>query len=150
MFDEEGHRYGLERDEARRLRRSQSDAEHVLWTRLRAHRFLGLKFRRQHPIGPYIVHFCCIDKKLIVELDGSQHLENANYDSQRTAFLNRQGYRVIRFWNHEVLTGMEESLSGSNAFSRKPSPETLAHRARGWRTGSKRRDLQKGLATIDQ
>jgi very-short-patch-repair endonuclease len=114
--DDERHRYGLERDEARRLRRSQSNAEYLLWTQLRAHRFLGLKFRRQHPIGPYIVDFCCIDRKLIVELDGSQHLESAEYDAQRTAFLNRQRYRVIRFWNHEVLTAMEDVLERLERF----------------------------------
>ena len=107
MQDDARHRYGLERDEARRLRRSQSDAEYALWFQLRRRRFLGLKFRRQHPMGPYIVDFCCVDKKLIVEVDGSQHLENADYDAQRTTFLERDGYRVIRFWNHEALTEMD-------------------------------------------
>jgi very-short-patch-repair endonuclease len=110
IYDDAQHRYGLEHDEARRLRRSQTDPEHALWTELRAHKFPGLKFRRQHPIGPYIVDFCCIDRKLIVELDSSQHLESTEYDSQRTAFLSRQGYRVVRFWNHEVLTGIEDVL----------------------------------------
>ena len=61
-------------------------------------------------MGPYIVDFCCIDKKLMVEVDGSQHLENVDYDLQRTTFLERNGYRVIRFWNHEVLTEMEGVL----------------------------------------
>jgi len=110
MKNEERRRYGLERDEARRLRISQSDAEYVLWFHLRRRRFQGLKFRRQHPMGPYIVDFCCVDKKLIVEVDGSQHLENVDYDLQRTTFLERNGYRVIRFWNHEVLTEMEGVL----------------------------------------
>jgi very-short-patch-repair endonuclease len=110
MLDDERHRYGLERDEARRLRRSQSDAEYALWLQLRRRRFLGLKFRRQHPMGPYIVDFCCVDQKLIVELDGSQHLGSADYDAQRRMFLERNGYRVIRFWNHEVLTGMDGVL----------------------------------------
>src|SRR5579872_611501 len=110
MQDDARHRYGLERDEARRLRRSQSDAEYALWFQLRRRRFLGLKFRRQHPMGPYIVDFCCVDKKLIVEVDGSQHLENADYDAQRTTFLKRDGYRVIRFWNHEALTEMDGVL----------------------------------------
>src|SRR5579871_254067 len=107
MFDEKRNPHGLERDEARRLRRNQSDAEYALWSELRAHKFFALKFRRQHPIGRYIVDFCCIDKQLIIELDGSQHLESAAYDERRTAFLNRQGFRVVRFWNHEVLLGME-------------------------------------------
>ena len=110
MLPDERQRHGLERDEARRLRRTQTNAEHLLWTHLRARGFRGLKFRRQHPVGPYIVDFCCIDRKLIVELDGSQHLETARYDVRRTQFLNTHGYRVIRFWNHEVLTSMEYVL----------------------------------------
>ena len=110
MFDEKRNPHGLERDEARRLRRNQSDAEYALWTELRGHKFHGLKFRRQHPIGPYIVDFCCINKRLIIELDGSQHLESTEYDERRTTFLNRQGFRVVRFWNHEALLGMENVL----------------------------------------
>ncbi len=107
VLTDERQRYGLERDEARRLRRTQSNTEYVLWSHLRARKFRGLKFRRQHPLGPYIVDFCCIDRQIVIELDGSQHLENAKYDARRTEFLNAHDYRVIRFWNHEVLTGME-------------------------------------------
>ncbi len=110
MQDTERNRHGLERDEARRLRREQTDAEYTLWTQLRARKFLGLKFRRQHPIGSYIVDFCCIDKQLIIELDGSQHLDSAEYDERRTNFLAGQGFRVIRFWNHEVLLALEDVL----------------------------------------
>ena len=109
-MEPERQRHGLERDEARRLRRAQSDAEYALWTQLRAHKFLGLKFRRQHPIGPYIVDFCCIDKQCIIELDGSQHMDSVAYDEQRTTCLNRYGFRVVRFWNHEVLLGIEMVL----------------------------------------
>jgi very-short-patch-repair endonuclease len=101
MMDDERHRHGLERDEARRLRRSQSDAEYVLWSQLRAQRFLDLKFRRQHPMGPYIVDFCCVDKKLIVELDGTQHLESADYDARRPYFSSARdiassGFGIMR------------------------------------------------------
>ena len=110
MPSDERQRNGLERDEARRLRRTQSNAEYVLWTHLRARRFRGLKFRRQHPLGPYIADFCCIDRQIVIELDGSQHLGTANYDARRTEFLNAHGFRVIRFWNHEVLTAMEHVL----------------------------------------
>src|SRR5579871_5286131 len=110
MFDEKRNPHSLERDEARRLRRNQSDAEYALWTELRGHKFHGLKFRRQHPLGPYIVDFCCIDKRLIIELDGSQHLETLEYDERRTAFLHREGFRVVRFWNDEVLMAMEAVL----------------------------------------
>ena len=109
-MDTERNRHGLERDEARRLRREQSDAEYALWTQLRARKFRGLKFRRQHPIGPYIVDFCCIDKQLIIELDGSQHLDSIEYDEQRTNFLAGQGFRVIRFWNPNVLIALEDVL----------------------------------------
>jgi very-short-patch-repair endonuclease len=112
MFDDERKPHGLERDEARRLRRNQSNAEYALWGELRAHKFSGLKFRRQQPSGPYIVDFCCIDRQLIIELDGSQHLDSGEYDDRRTGFLNRHGFRVVWFWNHEVLLGMEDVLAG--------------------------------------
>jgi very-short-patch-repair endonuclease len=118
MLDDERHRYGLERDEARRLRRTQSNAEYALWTELRARKFCGLKFRRQHPMGPYIVDFCCIDRRVVIELDGSQHLDSSAYDAGRTDFLNDQGYRVIRFWNHEVLNELEGVLQKLERFLR--------------------------------
>jgi very-short-patch-repair endonuclease len=73
---------------ARHLRSAQTDAETLLWSRLRAHRLMGLKFRRQQPVGPYVVDFYCPEKKLIVELDGGQHLEQAKYDASRDAWLN--------------------------------------------------------------
>jgi very-short-patch-repair endonuclease len=79
-----------------------TDAEQRLWYRLRAHRFLDLKFKRQAPIGPYIVDFICFEHKLIVEIDGGQHAEN-EADRRRDAWLTRQGYRVLRFWNNDVL-----------------------------------------------
>ena len=88
-------------ERARRLRGTQTDAEHKLWRLLRGGNLDGLKFRRQHPIPPYIADFCCIAHKLIVELDGSQHTVGS--DALRTAFLARQGWRVLRFWDHDVL-----------------------------------------------
>ena len=69
-----------------------------------------MKFRRQHPIDAYIVDFICIDRKLIVELDGSQHMSQSEDDEKRTAYLKRNGYRVIRFWNNEVLKETEAVL----------------------------------------
>ena len=86
---------------ARSLRRAMTDAEHKLWRLLRAGRFAGIKFRRQHPGPPYIADFCCIAARLVVELDGSQHLGSA--DSARTRFLEKQGFRVLRFWDHDAL-----------------------------------------------
>ena len=88
---------------ARQLRKNSTDAERLLWFHLRARRMNSLKFRRQQPIGPYIVDFICFEKKLIIEVDGGQHNENKNKDMTRTQWLNNQGYQVIRFWNHEVL-----------------------------------------------
>ena len=88
---------------AKRMRRASTDAEARLWWHLRAARFRGLKFRRQQPIGDYIVDFVCFERKLIVEVDGSQHLETIGRDDARTAWLEPVGFRVLRFWNDEVL-----------------------------------------------
>lgn len=92
-------------DNAKKLRRQSTPTEIKLWAQLRSRRFLGLKFRRQSPLGSYIVDFVCIEKKLIIEIDGGQHNENnqRDYDQRRTAFLNGLGYTVIRFWNNEIL-----------------------------------------------
>ncbi len=90
---------------AAELRRELTPAEQKLWAHLRSDQ-LGVNFRRQHAIGPYITDFCCLQKKLILELDGGQHLEQAEYDQERTAFLQSKGYRVLRFWNHEVLSDL--------------------------------------------
>ncbi|WP_246372720.1 endonuclease domain-containing protein [Marilutibacter spongiae] len=78
-----------------------TDAERGLWRLIRSGQLGGAKFRRQHPIPPYVVDFCCLDAKLVIELDGSQHTQQS--DAARTRFLERQGYRVLRFWNNEVL-----------------------------------------------
>ena len=93
---------GMRRALAKGLRTQMTDAEQRLWYRLRAHRFLDLKFKRQAPIGPYVVDFICFDHKLIVEVDGGQHAANMS-DSRRDAWLSSEGYRVLRFWNHDVL-----------------------------------------------
>lgn len=98
------------REFARKLRRNGTDAERALWFHLRDRRLGGLKFRRQHPIGPYTVDFACVEARLIVELDGGQHLEACSRDAVRTAFLEAQGWRVIRLWDHEDLTLRLESL----------------------------------------
>ncbi len=92
---------------AKELRHNQTDTEAKLWTYLRAHRLAKFGFRRQHAIGNYIVDFCAPRAKLIIELDGSQHLDQQEYDNKRTAFLEAQGYKVLRFWNNEVLNDIE-------------------------------------------
>lgn len=89
---------------ARALREAPTDAESLLWFHLRDRRLANFKFRRQRPIGPYFADFACLEAKLVVELDGGQHVEAAAYDENRTRFIEAQGYRVLRFWNHEVLT----------------------------------------------
>lgn len=77
---------------------------------LRGHRLMGLKFKRQVVIGDYIVDFVCHARRLIIELDGGQHMDNGTYDEARTCWLNAQGYQVLRFWNHEVLLQGEAIL----------------------------------------
>jgi very-short-patch-repair endonuclease len=88
---------------ARRLRRNQTDAERVLWFRLRDRRFAGWKFKRQVAIDRFVVDFLCVDAKLIVEVDGSQHGQRKERDAERTAALEAMGYLVLRFWNHDVM-----------------------------------------------
>ena len=96
---------------AKELRRNLTPAEIKLRTRLRAHRMAGVHFRPQHAIGNYIVDFCAPRRKLIIELDGSQHLELEEYDSERTTFLESKGYKVLRFWNNDVLNDVDSILN---------------------------------------
>ncbi len=96
---------------ARRLRRDQTDAERVLWFRLRDRRLSGWKFRRQVPIDRYIVDFCCAETKLVVELDGGQHDQDRARDEVRTGLLEAKGYRVLRFWNNDVLSNSDGVLT---------------------------------------
>lgn len=94
----------------RELRRDSTEAEAKLWSRLRAHRLAGVHFRRQHPIGPYIVDFCATDVKLIIEVDGGGHIDQVEYDMERTVYLGASGYRVLRFWNDEIMKDMDTVL----------------------------------------
>jgi very-short-patch-repair endonuclease len=96
----------LQRDLARRLRRDHTDAEQELRKRIRD-RQLGVKFRRQYSIGPYVADFCCLEELLIVELDGGQHAEQISRDEERTAYLANGGFRVLRFWNDQVLADID-------------------------------------------
>ncbi|HHJ17769.1 MAG TPA: endonuclease domain-containing protein [Gammaproteobacteria bacterium] len=111
---------------ARHLRNRGSDAEQRLWQRLRNRQVCGAKFRRQHPIPPYIVDFVCLEKRLVIEADGGQHLEQQGHDEKRTAFLETQGYRVLRFWNDEILRQTEEVLEVIfRALNETPHPNPL-------------------------
>ena len=101
-------------DFAKELRHNPTDAETRLWQRLKEMQPAGIRFRRQHPLGNYIVDFACIPAKLVIEVDGSQHMnENRqDYESKRTAYLESQGFRVLRFWDNDVLLDTE-SVAGN-------------------------------------
>ena len=96
---------------AKVLRKNSTDAENWLWRQLRAKRFGNHKFKRQQPLGKFIVDFVCFDAKLVIELDGGQHAEQAVEDAARVAWLERQGFHVLRFWNNELMTNLEGVLA---------------------------------------
>ena len=100
---------------ARALRANQTEAEARLWRMLRDCRLAGAKFRRQVPVGPYIADFVCLAVKLIVEIDGGQHTENAEADATRTAWLEARGFRVLRFWNNDTLANTDGVLEQISA-----------------------------------
>ncbi len=105
----------LQRKRAKQLRKDMTDAERYLWARVRRRQIQGFKFRRQQPLGPRrrygaVVDFVCLEKKLVVELDGGQHTESQAYDAQRTNWLHAQGFCVLRLWNHQVLTETEAAI----------------------------------------
>lgn len=90
---------------SRSLRKTSTDAENRIWSLLRDQRLNGFKFRRQHPIGPYFADFCCPSAKLVIELDGGQHNPGQyGYDSARTKYLQKQGFKVLRFWDNDVFS----------------------------------------------
>ena len=99
--------------QARALRQSPTAAEQLLWRHLRNRQLAGAKFRRQHPLGPYILDFVCLAQGLVVEVDGGQHadLQAQAYDRQRSAWLQQQGLQVLRFWNHDVMQQTHEVLA---------------------------------------
>jgi very-short-patch-repair endonuclease len=94
---------------AKRLRKNSTDAERALWRILRSRQLGGHKFRRQQPLGPFIVDFVCLDARMVVEIDGGQHNEEEDiaYDQRRSQWSEKAGFRVMRFWNHEVLSELE-------------------------------------------
>jgi very-short-patch-repair endonuclease len=128
---------------SRRLRRDATDAERRLWYRLRSRQIAGAKFVRQDPIGPYVVDFACREQRLIIEVDGGQHATDAR-DAVRDQWLADRGYRVLRFWNNDVLSntqGVLETIAAAlseiagaqnrgGAPSPRPSPRTRGEEAR--------------------
>ena len=111
---------------ARGLRRRSTRAESILWWRLRARQLGGWKFRRQQPVGPFIADFCCLEARLIVEVDGGHHAEEERQaaDRHRTEHLERLGYRVLRFWDHDALARTDAVLI-EIARSLPPHPDPL-------------------------
>jgi very-short-patch-repair endonuclease len=95
---------------SRELRRDMTEAEALLWSRLRARQLQGFKFRRQVWLGGYVADFACVEARLVVEADGGQHDVRAEADRARTAALAREGYRVLRFWNHDILGNIDGVL----------------------------------------
>ncbi|MBI2799028.1 MAG: endonuclease domain-containing protein [Gammaproteobacteria bacterium] len=114
---------------ARKLRSRMTDAERHLWQKLRTHQLGGVKFRRQTPLGRYIADFVCFDAKLIVEVDGGQHADSA-IDQVRDVWLQARGYRVLRFWNNEVLANVDAVLAKIAEFL-PPHPNPLPRGERG-------------------
>jgi very-short-patch-repair endonuclease len=119
-------------DFARHLRVNQTEAEKRLWYHLRNRQICGAKFRRQAPIGRYIVDFVCFEYMVIIELDGGQHASPTRYDERRTAWLKSQGFEIVRFWNNEVMENMDgvwqrivEELTGRASVACTPHPDPL-------------------------
>ena len=107
---------------AKRLRRVQTEAEHKLWSLLRSRRLYGVKFRRQYPVGRYIADFCCPEGKLIVEIDGGVHHKTYSQDRARDESLMCRGYRVLRFWNSDVMKHTDRVMRRIALVLRTPSP----------------------------
>jgi len=119
---------------AKELRRSATDAERLLWKYLKARQLDGVKFRRQEQIGHFIVDFVCYEKGIIVEADGGQHAQEKEKDEERTAWLNSQGFTVLRFWNNEILANIEGVVEVIRTHCDKvttPLPDPLPQGERG-------------------
>ena len=113
------------RDRAREMRANPTPAEHRLWSMLRDRRMPLFKFKRQHVIAPYIVDFACLERSLIIEADGGQHCDNAA-DRRRDAYLGSKGFRVLRFWNNDVLENPSGVFEAIAAALHTPHPPTAA------------------------
>ena len=134
----EGRGDGNMKELTRKLRKEQTDTEMKLWNVLRNRELSGFKFRRQHEIGPYVVDFCCSEKKFIIEVDGGHHMEQISKDQQRTDYLNQLGYQVLRFWDHEVLEELDSVLESIRIHLMNDPHPNPVRMARG---GSNRRPI---------
>lgn len=113
------------------LRTNQTDAESRLWYHLRSRRFQGWKFRRQHLLQGYIVDFICLRRKLVIELDGGQHANQIAHDTHRTKVIEKEGFKVIRFWNNDVLSNLDGVLEMILNTPHPPQSGDLSHKGRG-------------------
>jgi len=95
---------------ARQLRRSPTQEERIIWQKLRHKRLAGCRFRRQHPIGPFIVDFVCLERRLIVEIDGCQHADHAERDRKRSQWLEERGFKLVRIWNRDVRLNLHDAV----------------------------------------
>ena len=117
---------------AKAMRHQPTNAEAVIWTALRGARMQGFKFKRQQPIGAYIVDFVCFECGLVVEIDGGQHADDVSEDQARSNWLQSQGFRVLRYWNNEVVDRRDDVLESIiRALREYPSPQPLSHKGRG-------------------
>ena len=117
----------------RKLRREQTETERKLWSLLRSRRLEKYKFGRQHTIGPYIADFCCLERKMIIELDGDQHAEQVARDEKRTAFLESKGYSVLRFWDNQVFKETDAVMEMILAqLETAPAAVSVRAKAYGW------------------
>jgi very-short-patch-repair endonuclease len=107
MSDKRKRSHPNTQSRAKELRSEQTPPEKMLWNALRSRRLMGLKFRRQRPIGRYIVDFICVEHKLILEIDGDTHVDQIDYDADRTKYLINLGYRVLRFTNRDVVNNLD-------------------------------------------
>ena len=122
-------------ERARQLRRRMTPAEHRLWQHLRCKQLDGLRFRRQHPIGRFIVDFCCVEHRLVIEIDGEAHAAQIEYDEVRSEWLEARGYRVLRFTNQEVHHQLARVLevirvAGDNGDGQHEAPDQCGGRKR--------------------
>ncbi|HSE11949.1 MAG TPA: DUF559 domain-containing protein [Rudaea sp.] len=117
---------------AKGMRRQPTNAEAVIWSALRGARLQGFKFKRQQPIGAYIVDFVCFERSLVIEIDGGQHADDVSEDQVRSNWLQSQGFGVLRFWNNEVIERKDDVLESIvRALREYPSPQPLSHKGRG-------------------
>lgn len=128
---------------AQSLRRNSTDAEKLLWQKIRNRQLSGYKFKRQFPIGPYAADFVCIEKMLIIEVDGGQHNEDEK-DKIRTTYLQKRGYEVIRFWNNDILKNIEGVV---DTLSRKLQSPFSRSAGEGWDEGVAQQERLSTLPT---